>query len=215
MKKLCLLIPLICLLSVDAVQAQLEQGNVMVGVASTLNLDIGGSDFMSIGFSSTKYKSGNYTSDPIKSACFNFMPKAGYFIMDNLAAGINLYVSTSSEKDTDGDKDTETMLGIGPWARYYYPLDNIYPFVEVSVGVGSTKYAYDYGNGQQEEKYSAFLAGAGVGAAIPVGDNVTFDIMAGYMSVTAKEKDGGSESDYKEITGTFGITMGFMVYFGL
>ena len=215
MKKVLLLIPFLYYLSFGAAQAQLDKGNIMVGVASTLNLGGYGSDLMSLGFSSSKYKTDNYESDPYKSVCFNLMPKGGYFIMDNLAAGLNIFMSISSEKDSgDDDKDTESLLGLGPWARYYYPLEKIYPFVELNVGIGSTKFTWDYGSGSEVEKYSAFIFGGGIGAAIPVGDMVSFDVMAGYSSVTSKEKDSESEMNYKEVVGTVGITMGFTVYFG-
>jgi outer membrane protein len=213
MKKLCLLIPVVCLLSFEAVQAQMEKGKIMVGVASTLSLGVNGSDFMSLGFTTSKYKSSNYTSDPYKSTCFNFMPKVGYLVIDNLAVGLNLWVSTSSEVDTsDDDKYVENMFGIGPWARYYYPLEKFYPFLELNLGVGSSKYQYN--SSSDEEKYSAMILGGGIGVAMPVGDRVTFDIMAGYTSVTSKEKDPSSEVDYKAIDGTIGLTMGFIVYFG-
>ena len=191
----------------------MEKGKIMVGVASTLSLGVNGSDLMSLGFTTSKYKSSNYTSDPYKSTCFNFMPKVGYLVIDNLAVGLNLWVSTSSETDTsDDDKYVENMFGIGPWARYYYPLEKFYPFLELNLGVGSSKYQYN--SSSDAEKYSAMIFGGGIGAAMPVGDRVTFDIMAGYSSVTSKEKDSSSEVDYKEVTGTIGITMGFIVYFG-
>jgi len=215
MKKVWLLITLVYFLSYGAAQAQLDKGNIMVGVASTLNLGGYGSDLMSIGFSSSKYKTDNYMSDPYKSVCFNLMPKAGFFVMDNLAAGLNIFMSISSEKDTgDDEKDTESLLGLGPWVRYYYPLEKIYPFVELNLGFGSRKYTWGYSGGSEVEKYTAFIFGGGIGAAIPLGEMVSFDVMAGYGSVRSKEKDSGSEVDYTEVVGTVGITMGFTVYLG-
>jgi hypothetical protein len=188
----------------------------MIGIASTLNLGGNGSDLMSLGYSTSKYKSSSGSeSDPYKSVCINFMPKAGFFIIDNLAAGLNIIVSTSSEKDTgDDDKYIDNLLGIGPWVRYYFPLEKFYPFVEVNVGVGTQKSSWEYGGTLDEEKYGILIFGGGVGAAMPVTRRVSFDIMAGYSYITLEEKDQQSEETYKEIVGTIGLTIGFVVYFG-
>jgi hypothetical protein len=188
----------------------------MIGVASTLNLGGYGSDMMSLGYSTSRYKSSSGDeSDPYKSLCFNFMPKAGYFIIDNLGAGLNIIVSTSSEKDeADGDKYIDNLLAVGPWVRYYFALEKFYPFAEINFGIGSQKSSWEYDSSSDEEKYGVIMFGGGIGAAMPVSERITFDIMAGYSSVNLKEMDQGGEETYMEVIGTIGITMGFVIYFG-
>lgn len=217
MKKLILIILSVLLFSFGTVFGQLEKGKISVGISSALiNIRSESADLMSLGFTSSKYKSSTgETSDPVREVAFNLMPKAGYFIMDNLAVGLNIMVNIYSDIDkSDDDKYSDNLLGIGPWVRYYHPLEKCYPFVEVNLGVGTEKEKWEYGSSTNDEKYGLMMFGGGVGAAMPLGDWVTFDFMAGYNSVILKEKDQGSVGSYKEIHGTIGIILGFVVYFG-
>lgn len=53
-------------------------------------------------------------------------PQIGYFIIDNLSGGVSLNfnrISVSWNKLTD--------WSIGPAARYYFPLEQLYPFIGV------------------------------------------------------------------------------------
>lgn len=214
MKKFTLITALFCLvaIAVNAQPPQLEKGKIMVGVSSTLAL--GGaydSNLMSLGFSKTKYKHEGTSEDEYSGFVFNILPKAGYFIIDNLVAGLEVIITGYSDKDAeDGDKYTEHTLGVGPFVRYYYPLDKIYPFVEAEALVGSCKEYYVVDN----EKSSLFSFGISLGAAVPVGDKVTFDAMLGYSRTAYKYTYGGEVGDevYHEITGGVGLRIGITVY---
>jgi hypothetical protein len=208
MKKISLLIAAVCIIASNMqAQAQLEKGKIMVGVSSTLA--VGGaydSNIMSLGFSKTKYKTETTTQDEYTTFVFNVLPKGGYFIMDNLAAGIEVIISGYTDKDVDnGDKYTESTFGIGPFVRYYYPLDKIYPFAEAEVLFGSCKEYWIADN----EKTGFYMFGLSLGAAIPIGDMVTFDAMAGYMRASYKYT---YEGVYHEIIGGVGIKLGITVY---
>ncbi len=73
MRKIFLLITAICLLSFNAVQAQLEKGKIMTGVASTISLGgAWGSELMSLGFISSE---GDY-----KETCSGVIIKAGFTV---------------------------------------------------------------------------------------------------------------------------------------
>ena len=63
----------------------------------------------------------------IKSSSFNFNPKAGYFVTDKLAVGVELSLMNTNEEDTDFTADpnfvqeTKTnTFGAGVFARYYF-----------------------------------------------------------------------------------------------
>jgi len=56
--------------------------------------------------------------------------------------------------------------------------------------------------------------GGGAGVALPVGSKVTFDIMAGYSWISFK-REVQEDVIVKDIRGSFGIKVGFMVYFEL
>ena len=219
MKKSLLLITIIRFIGLTSLNAQLNQGNIMTGLSTTFSGNSTYSEgpglasgLFNLGFSTVK----DLDDDEIdaKFAALNFNPRVGYFIIDNLAVGLELMAGIVREKDPeDSDTWTVTTLVAGLFVRYYYPIEKIYPFAELNVGFGSTKYKSEYGEEYSyESKYTNFVYSAGIGAAIPLGERVTFDALAGYMSSTKKEKD-EEYSDEMRI-GTFGIKMGFMVYFG-
>lgn len=219
MKKTFLFIAVICLIASDAV-AQLEKGNLMFGVTSTFTLMGGwGSELGSLGFSNTKHNDGTTTEDAYKQTTYNLLPKTGYFIIDNLVAGLEVIVSGYTEENADYEgKWSESIFGIGPFVRYYYPLEKIYPFVEVDAVFGTYKYKWpDSGGGYEEVKNGLFMFGGFLGAALPLGEKVTLDLLAGYIrsSINFLAEDNGESVDYQEITGGVGIKVGFSVYLPL
>ncbi len=208
MKKISLLFAVFCLVASDAV-AQLEKGNIMLGATSTLAMGGGwGSELMSLSFSKTKYKQGSTTEDSYKITSYNFLPKGGYFIIDNLVAGLEAVVSGYSVKEVDSeDAYKESLLAAGPFVRYYYPLDKIYPFAEIEALFGTEK---DEGS-NYEDKSSIFLFSGSLGVAVPLGEKVTFDAQAGYTHVTDTWKEEEGE-DSKYLTGGFVLRLGFSIY---
>jgi len=210
MKKLFLLIPVICLLSLQPVEAQIEQGKFIAGVSSTLGLGDYGTDLMSLGFTTRKIKDGGGDVNVTYSTLnFNLLPRIGYFVIDNIVLGAELQVGISIEKSKDSDyKSIESLLAIGPFARYYFPLENIYPFAEANVGFGSWQEKWSNGS-EGDDKEGLFSWGLGVGASKPVGENVLLDALVGYMSQTWKDPD----NDYKYIYGTIGLRLGIAILF--
>ncbi len=216
MKKNLLLVAVLCILTYPVLNGQLSQGNVLVGLSSSISFfgesgPMFGPDLASFGFSTYK-EDGDVES---KMSFFNLQPKAGYFVMDNLAVGLNIFFSTYKYKDPDESSNYYgvTAIGAGPFARYYFPQEKFYPFVELSSIFGTSKYKESWGDGEYDYdyKYSLMGFGAGVGLAMPLGDRVTFDAMLGYSTFTAKEKD--EDDDDKETTGTIGLKLGFVVFF--
>jgi len=216
MKKPALLITalFVAALSLGA-QPQLKKGNLLLSVTSTISMDgAWGSELMSLGFSNTKYK---YGSDPAEDAykCthYNLLPRAGYFVMDNLAVGLEAVISGYKEKSAnDYDNWSESMFGAGPFARYYYPRDKYYPYGEIETLFGSEKSGYN----DNDYKSGFFLFGIYLGAAVPLGEKVTFDTQIGYTRMTYSHKGTGVEDmDTKEITGGVVLKMGFSVYLPL
>jgi hypothetical protein len=216
MKRKLVLFTAICLFTVPVLNAQLSKGSLMTGVTSTFGMSYlyegavnTGTNILGFGISTYKYNG----EAQYKTTSFNLLPRAGYFIMDNLAVGLDFAFSSFKEKDVD-DEDTwsVTMIGVGPFVRYYYPLEKIYPFAEVNLAVGSVidKDSYE-GEETDKEKYGLTMFGGGIGAAVPVGERVTFDGMVGYFNFGVKEKD--TEYDWEMSTGTFGLKMGFVVFF--
>ncbi len=193
---------------------QLEKGNIMLGVTSTASMcGSWGSDMMSLGFLRTKHKTGSNTYNEQKIRTFSLLPKGGYFIMDNLAVGLQTVLAGSSHQNIDSEgKWTETTIAIGPVVRYYYPLEKIYPFAEFESMFGSSIYKSPTSGGTEDVyRYSLFMAGLSLGAAVPIGDKVTFDMTAGYIRIAWKEKE-DNEEDFSEIYVGPTVRMGFTIY---
>jgi hypothetical protein len=210
MKKLFLFIPVLCLLSFQPVNAQLEKGRIMGSITSTVGLGDFGTNLMNLGFTTEKIKySDGDVNQTYKTIGFNLLPKAGIFIMDNLAIGADLLVNYHHQKSTDSDyKDTESMIAVGPFARYYFPLGKFYPFAEANVDFGFWKEKWSDGS-NGEDKESLLLYGLGIGAAKSFGNNVMIDALVGYSAQTWKDQDND-----KYIYGTIGLRVGITLLFG-
>ena len=214
MKKFALVLAVLCLIaSAATAQApQLSKGNIMAGVTSTLS--VGGSEdsqVFGVAFGTEKWEYGSDApATEYKFTAYNFLPRGGYFIIDNLVAGLEIVLSGYSQEDVDdGDTYKESTMGIGPFVRYYYPLEKVYPFAEVEAMFGTCKETYD-----EEDEYKDALTMFGIylGAALPLGDKITIDASAGYMRASYKwdyEMEGMSGTD---IIAGFGLKIGFSIY---
>lgn len=203
--------------------AQTEKGKVLLGLSSRMGLytmiSSTSTDILSLSFSSIKGKSdeeGFEESPADKLTNINLQPKVGFFVIDNLAIGIDLSLAKFIYKEggEDDDKTTITMFGAGPFVRYYIPTDKITPYFEANALFGSQKYKWESASwDDDEETSSVFSIGGGIGVAFPLGDKVTFDILAGYNSYTEKYKE-DNEDNYRTVIGTFGIKFGFIIFLG-
>lgn len=215
MKILSLLVSFFFIFNLTLLNAQTKQGKILVGVSSTLSLAGTGSDLMTLGYTNTKYKSdadGFKESDPDKTLSLNLLPKVGYFVIDNLAIGLDISLGLSNETDgSNNDKSSRKMITAGPFLRYYIPTNKVMPFFELTSSFGSLKSKYEPDNDVKEEYKSSIMSlGAGLGMAIPLGDKVTFDVLAGYNSLTVKEKKDNTDND-RTVLGTIGLKFGFII----
>jgi len=217
MKKITLLSVAFSLIAVAILEPpdvpqQLRKGNLLLAVTSSISIDGSwGWDVFGLGFSNTKTKHGSEPAeDYYKCTVWNLLPREGYFIIDNLAVGLEFLVSGYSEKHADGyDTWKESTFGAGPFVRYYYPLDRLYPFAEVEVLLGTEKESYN----DNDYKYSLFMIGTYLGVSVPLGERVAFDIKTGYAHVTSSHKgDEIEDIDHKYLTGSFVLAMGFSLY---
>lgn len=68
-----------------------------------------------IGFGSTNDK-----NTETKTSGFNFNPKAGYFISDDLAIGLELGFGSNKAEVAGTEVSKSSFVGIGAFARYYF-----------------------------------------------------------------------------------------------
>lgn len=144
----------------------------------------------------TSAKKGTY-----KMSSIDFSPNAGYFVINNLALGLNVQIgSTTTNLGVSGSTDIKSSSTyIGPNVRYYF----------TSLG----KNAKLFGNGTfvfgSEKAGSASSVsstgwGLSAGPAFFLNKNVALEVAVGYSSAKVK--------DATDATNTFGLRAGFQIH---
>lgn len=196
------------------IHSQTTKGRLLLGVSSRYGFTQSGQgDLMSIGFSTTTRKIDSPNGpDYEKSHYFryNLAPRAGIFVINNLVTGIDLLASVYENTEYINN---QFSFAAGPFARYYFPVKKVRPFVEASTALGVMKYQFDMDEDITVIKTNIFIISAGAGAAFIVSDRVTLDLLAGYSSYREKQKE-NNPNNYRTITGTLGMRFGISVYLG-
>ena len=217
MKKIRILFTCTMILFINGnIRAQTNQGQFLIGELSSINLSWNGiPNTMNIGLSTfkTKSDSGNEdNSNPDKEFSISLTPKVGYFLIDNLAVGLEFTVGYSHANSGNGDYiSNSTRTGVGPFIRYYVPVKNILTFTEAYYSYGSMNNRWDYTGDTGEHDYQVQQYGIGIGLGIPLGDKVSFDALLGYQSYIYKAKE-DNENNERSIIGTYGLKLGLTVF---
>lgn len=161
-------------------------------------VEVGGS----ISFTSSTNVHDGETADDSRST-FSFMPRIGYFIIDNLELGLlPMFRSTSFGDDSQSD------LGIYFYPQYHFNLkSNVYPFIGAMVGYNSTT----FDDGTDETTYSGISYGGIGGIKVQVGKAALFNVGINYFMFTYNPEDW--EGD-RNGSNEFGIEAGVAIYFG-
>jgi hypothetical protein len=216
MKKITMVITLMCFFAFSVSEAQIRSGRSLIGVSTSFSYINYGSDLMSLGFSSFKSK-GNAPAyvdpDVVKVTTINLSPKFGVFIVANLALGMNINIGSSIDKPKSGGKNTSTTFGLGPFVRYYLPGSKVLPFFEVSSLFGSISEKYEDPLYSSSNKSRMSSIGGGAGLAVKLGEKATFDMMAGYNSLSQKAVE-NNPYDNRTVQGTLSFRFGFTVLLG-
>lgn len=172
-----------------------------------------------LGFGTSTDENGTYEE---KNSNFNFNPKAGYFISDKFAVGIELGVGSSKYEESDTGynfEQTANNFNGGVFARYYF-LDlgkRFKTYAEAGVGFGSQKWEQD---GDEVQKDTNF----GIGVDLGINYFVTerFAINFGLTDLlsynnTKSEFPGGGETTSNGFNGNFNVFNNFFqtAQFGL
>ena len=216
MKKAIMLITVLCFLALQVSQAQISKNRSLLGVSTSFSYVNFGSELVSLGFSSVKYKgnSADYVDqDVTRVTTINIQPKFGYFITNNFALGLDFSLGSSTSKPKSGGKTTFTSFGVGPFVRYYISGSKVMPFFEINSQFGSLSSNYEYLGSSSSSSSSMRSIGGGAGLAVKLGEKVTFDMMAVYNSLSEKAKE-DNPNDNRTVQGTLGFKFGFAVLFG-
>jgi len=200
-----------------SLKAQTNQGKFILGELSNVEIFGSGSvTTMNLGMTTFKVKSdtGNEdNSDPDKQFSMNFIPRFGYFVLNNFAVGLDLSLTYSHSNQNSGVYIyNRTQFSAGPFIRYYIPTPKLLPFAEINYSIGSGGYKSYYNDELSgESKYQVQLYGIGIGLGVPLGEKVSFDTKVGYQSFILKAKE-DNENNVREIIGTIGLKIGLTIF---
>ncbi len=200
--------------NVGFLTAQTAKGNFLLAEMTSIDV-VGYGAQSSINLGWTTYKSKNDSgdeSDPIKVFSINLIPRVGYFIVDNLALGLDFNIDFMRSKREDSDYIYKnTQFTTGPFIRYYVPTPKLLPFAEINYSIGSSGYKWTDEIGEGEGKNQVQQYGFGIGMGFPLGEKVSFDTLIGYQSHIIKAKE-DNEDNARDIIGTIGLKLGLTIF---
>ncbi|MCB0848584.1 MAG: porin family protein [Bacteroidetes bacterium] len=173
-----------------ASSAHAQKGNIMING--------------NLGYFAGNQKSGNNTD---KHSEFRFIPGAGYYLSDNFMVGLSLGYYSDVD-DPDGKLKTKTNgFMIGPFARYYKTLSDIFSlygqfdFLYIS---GKTEDIDYFGfSGEQKMNGCSISVSPHISANVGKGFAINFGFGSlGYNSSTTKSDYGDKTKD-----NTFGLDL--------
>jgi len=149
---------------------------------------------------------------------FSLQPSYGYFLIDNLCLGAAIGLSTSSSTAETNvtavdRKSKSNAVGIGPFARYYVPLDDkLYVFGQLSYSRNWEKYQSwnsNQANNKSTQKYVYYDLGIAAGIAYFLNPHVSLDLALGYVHTKDSDRDPSVEN-YK--ANRIGLDAGIRVF---
>jgi hypothetical protein len=171
------------LVSSHSMFAQVNQGQWLVGGSA--------------GFNSSKWGD----SDAGKETNIWVAPNIGYFLMDKLAAGVEVAFSSDKNK---ADDDAVTSFSAAPFVRYYF-LDageKVNVFADAHYGFGSI-------GADDKVSFNEFQIKAG--PAIFLTPNTALEFALYYKSQGGDRWKIGTED---ERNNNFGLSIGFQIHLG-
>lgn len=176
--------------------AQFNQGRILAGGSVSFQTQ------------TVKSKVNGTTNTLGKITDIGFNPKVGFFVIDNLAAGLGVDITSHTEKEEgSSDKSTSSNFTVTPFVRYYLDPG---VFFQGQVGFGTSKQKNENGNTTTTTKNGVFDWALGVGYAYFLNDHVAIEPLIYYSMHTDKNNDNDNKITY----GGVGINVGLQVYLG-
>jgi hypothetical protein len=135
-----------------------------------------------------------------RSTNFEISPAVGYFLIDQLAAGINTNLTALTSTPVSDLKTRVTYYSVGPYVRYYLlkNMEHLNFFIN-----GSTLFGWSRQNRQKGDTFTQYFIT--VGPTFFFTDNVGIEMPIGYRSTKYKGDTGTS------ITSVF-VGIGLQIY---
>lgn len=205
MKKTTLFTLMLMLAQWTAFGQLMEQGNFMVG--------------STVGFSTadSKVTSSGVENEGLTARQFNVAPIIGYFVIDNLAAGLGADFTQTRVTEPNNDQTDDSDLLFGPFARYYFQAgDNVAFFLVGNFGFGNSK--DEQLIGETKNKISTNVLAFGTGPGLTVYSKGGFALETifkyNYARSTFDTTIGGVNTTTKTRTNQFSLSLGLQYYFG-
>jgi outer membrane protein W len=170
-------------------------------------------------FSNTSVGTDSIETGKIKNNQFAFTAAAGYFLIDNLTAGISAtysYDYTTSKPGMYGESSIGTItqaFTIMPQVNYYLPVQGkLKPFVGIGVGYLWLEQKDSRVNENENKVYSmsgTSLSG-GAGLSYFINQSVSFDLGFQYYHNHLKDKMNPEQiRKQNAVSGTLGVSVFF------
>lgn len=179
---------------------QTEKGNMILGGAIDLE--------------STTFTQDNRSDQ--KTFSFNFNPAVSYLVVDNLAVGLVMPISTSKQTQDGYENRKSQSIAVGPKLRYYIPFDRLAVFPEISYTIGGGKLAapyFDFDTGAtsvRTEKYGLSNVSIGFGLSYFLNRNIAIESIVSYNKI---KRDYDNNNTIDPETSTLAFDIGFQIYF--
>jgi outer membrane protein len=193
MKKLLLFVT-VAFLSFT-VNAQTEQGKWMISGST------------SISYATTNLTlefDGEEISDDTKGSLFSFTPSVGYFVINNLAVGLDLSFASTNNDNGTTDVTTSSFSSILGGTYYFEAGDKFKPFIGLGAGIISTS----SGDDDTLKSSGLVLRGKG-GLAYFVNQSLSIDFSVLYLNTSQKNKE---NSDLVSKNSSIAVGLGFSLF---
>jgi len=185
-----------------------NQGNFLTGATLGFSSSASTISFLS--------DNGDLDDQGPTSLQFNFAPNIGYFLIDDLALGLNMDVTFSRLEEPNTDRTEDSDLLFGPFVRYYFPLeDGLAFFGEVSFGFGNAADDIYIGETRQSINTTIFATGFGPGFTIVSRNGLGIEAIFKYNYAHSKFNTVLNAINQETITRSnqFDISLGVQYYF--
>ncbi|TRW24773.1 porin family protein [Flavobacterium zepuense] len=162
-----------------------------------------------------------------KTTTFNFTPRVGYFVNNNIAIGVALGYSSQKDEGTGyyydpygneyyGFEQKRTSFDVGAFGRYYFtPANKFSIFGQLGASYQFSKYEYavDYG---AEEKTNGFVVAVAPGINYFISSHFALEATFGILSYTTSKPDYDAVYADETSTNSFDFGLNFSnINFGL
>ncbi|HLW62253.1 MAG TPA: OmpW family outer membrane protein [Flavobacterium sp.] len=182
-----------------------ERGNWVISGSTSLNFNST--------TPTTKYD--GKSQDGIKTSNLIITPSFGYFVIDNLAIGMDLELSSQKTEIYDDYNSVyrdakRTIFAVIPSATYYFSTDSrVFPYIGAGAGYASAKSKVETSE-TENDNFFAWKVKAGISYMIT--NDIAVDFGLNYNQLSTKYNSTSINPEHKLIAKNFGATLGFSIF---